>query len=173
MLHPGVTEGKGEVQVDYPFIMCLWDDVTVADKPDGAIELQGPGTSWTLNKPTDGLREVIAALTGGVDEDTLVGLAVGQGGDLPSFYYLLEKLRGLQFLCYGVKQGGGWLAKCQPRTADFVFDRERVECGRQYVLSRFASSRQEAGRAILESPLACCRLVLCDWLAAAVVHMLS
>jgi hypothetical protein len=48
-----------------------------------------------------------------------------------------------------------------------------VAAGRAYVLSRFAYIHCAGGAVMLESPLAPARIVLHDWRAAAVVHLLA
>jgi SagB-type dehydrogenase family enzyme len=45
--------------------------------------------------------------------------------------------------------------------------------GREYMLSRFAYLRREGGEMMLESPLAPARILVHDWRAAAIVHLLA
>lgn len=60
-----------------------------------------------------------------------------------------------------------------PMTPTFVPAPCEILAGRAYVLSRFTFMRAEGGTAILESPRAHARIVLDDWRAAAVIHLLS
>jgi oxazoline/thiazoline dehydrogenase len=65
------------------------------------------------------------------------------------------------------------LATLVPVAPDFAPAPCEVAGGRAYVLSRFACARVDAGELVLESPLGKARIVLHDWRATAIVHLLA
>ena len=157
------------------FLLYLLESVTTMHKPDGPFELAGPQGRLVLKAPSPGIKNVIAALPGG---ETEVGLEVlfvrTEGSDsLPVFYYMLAKLRRKGLVGYGVKRGDAWTVMCEPMSAGFALAQEAAVPDRTLVLSRFAITRREGARLILESPLCTCRLVLHDALALVVLHRLA
>ncbi len=64
-------------------------------------------------------------------------------------------------------------ATLTPLSPSFAAEPVAVVAGRAYVLSRFAYTRAEAGDVLLESPRTQARVVLHDWRAAAIVHLLA
>ena len=72
-----------------------------------------------------------------------------------------------------VSMDGVRLATLVPVAPTFAPAPCEVVAERVYVLSRFAYTRVDGGETILESPLAQARLVLHDWRATAMVHLLA
>ena len=137
------------------FLLYLLESVTTMHKPDGPFELAGPQGRLVLKAPSPGIKNVIAALPGGETEVGLEDLFVRtEGSDsLPVFYYMLAKLRRKGLVGYGVKRGDAWTVMCEPMSAGFALAQEAAVPDRTLVLSRFAITRREGARLILESPL--------------------
>jgi SagB-type dehydrogenase family enzyme len=72
-----------------------------------------------------------------------------------------------------VSSDGTRLATLLPIASSFVRAPCAVDAIRRYVLSRFAYMHCERGAMMLESPLSHARIVLHDWRAAGIVHLLA
>lgn len=72
-----------------------------------------------------------------------------------------------------VSTDGTRLANLLPIASSFVRAPCAVDVTRRYVLSRFAYVHCEGGAMMLESPLSHARILLHDWRAAGIVHLLA
>lgn len=72
-----------------------------------------------------------------------------------------------------VSVDGARLATLVPMAATFECAPSELGAAREYVLSRFVYIHSEDGALLLESPLSQARIVLHDWRAAVIVHLLA
>jgi SagB-type dehydrogenase family enzyme len=109
----------------------------------------------------------------GEDEERLAESIRGIGnGALARWHYYLERLGRRGLLCHSARANGTRLATLVALSASFTAPPTRAASGRRYVLSRFAYLRGDDGAAVVESPLAHCRVILNDCRAAALVAAL-
>jgi hypothetical protein len=125
---------------------------------------------------TPGLREALECLgQGGGYEAELVERIdqMDQLAGVSLYYYCLEQLSRRGLLLRSASSSGQRLATLVPTSASFRYCGRGTAADQAYVLSRFAYLRTQEGQTLLESPLAHARLVLHDWRAAALVHLLA
>jgi SagB-type dehydrogenase family enzyme len=92
---------------------------------------------------------------------------------LARWHYYLERLGRRGLLCHSARANGTRLASLMAISPAFTALPARAVPGRRYVLSRFAYVRGDEGVAVVESPLAHCRVVLDHYVAAALVAALA
>ncbi len=109
----------------------------------------------------------------GEDEKNLVSLAADGEDGMARWFYFVNRLVRRGMICYDVYADGINLATLTPISLDFVPASMPLSPTKRYVLSRFAYMHREGSSAVLESPLAHCRITLNDGRAAAVVARLA
>jgi len=147
------------------FVVSLRKDVRATEDPNGDIRLEWPGGRITVREPGPGLGASILALAdGGATEETLGDLAAREAHvrDVARLYHYLARWGQLGLLRYVAAAGTEELAAIEPMSPAFTFQPRETLPGHRYVLSRFACCRREGGRLVLESPLACGRVVFWD-----------
>jgi SagB-type dehydrogenase family enzyme len=142
---------------------------------EGTLVVQGPAARVSLRQLPGAILAAAAQFDPpGEDQDRLCELIGGDGnGALARWYYCLERLTRLGLLCHVAYAGETRLATLVAVSPYFVSRPGQVVAGRRYVLPRFAYLRRHATAAVLESPLAHCRMTLNDCRAAALVGALA
>jgi len=151
--------------------------VTVLRRAKGELAIKTRLGRFTLKHLTPGACEALQHLgNGGATEPQLEALVLERDGAdaLASFCYLVCQLsrRGLLWRS-AVDQTGKRLAASVPIGPSCTYSGRAISVERAYTLSRFVYTRAEAGRMVVESPLAHCRLLLYDWRAAALLQVLA
>jgi SagB-type dehydrogenase family enzyme len=145
--------------------------VTLAARPDGAIEACFEGGSVGLGTFGAGVAERAPALRSGLP---LAALAAGRRAIDKDIHRLVRRLAGHGFLEYGVGSPGGTdQAVIEPQVADYWPRTPKIGDADILVLSRFAYLRRRGDGLVLESPRAGALLRICDPALAAVLAMLS
>jgi len=108
-------------------------------------------------------------------EDRLSETILQSGGSpaLIRFYYYLHHLSRWSMIRRSVHLEKDRLASLVPISPYFEYGSRRIVNSCQYLLSRFAYTRSYGGQAVLESPLSHGRIILHDWRAAMLVHVLA
>jgi SagB-type dehydrogenase family enzyme len=153
--------------------LSLREDVSLVPGDNGDVVLQS-AYSRVVVRPA--VTEAWAALAAaGGREDQLAECALEAGGiaGLAGFYHQLQQLTRRGLVLRSVCVDGERLATLIPTSPAFRFPGREIAPESSYVLSRFAYSRAERGRVVLESPTAHARVVLHDGRAAALVHALA
>jgi hypothetical protein len=154
-------------------LLLTWRDEVSAAADDGALVVTGPGARVSLRGLGPGVLDALRRLEPpGEDEDRLAG-AVGGNGDLPRWFYSLERLTRRDLVARSAHENGTRLATLVAVSPSFTWKPVSPAAGRGYVLSRFAYLHREGNQAVVESPLAHARVVLDDCRAAAVVGALA
>jgi SagB-type dehydrogenase family enzyme len=156
--------------------LSLAEGAALAPDGDGQVVVRANGTSAALKRVTPGLREALERLgQGGGYEAKLVERIdqVDQLAGVSLFYYCLEQLSRRGLLLRSASSSGQRLATLVPTSASFRYCGRGTTADQAYVLSRFAYLHTQEGQMLLESPLAHARLVLHDWRAAALIHLLA
>jgi SagB-type dehydrogenase family enzyme len=157
-------------------LVLSWrEGVAAAADGEGSLVVQGPAGRVSLRRVAPALVAALRRLDPpGEDEERLAESVRGSGnGSLARWHYYLERLSRRGLLCQSARADGTRLATLVAVSAAFAARPVTAVPGRRYVLSRFAYLRGEAGAAVVESPLAHCRVVLNDCRAAALVGALA
>ncbi len=157
-------------------LLSLPEDAVLASNAGGEVTLRGEGAALAFRRPTAGQREALGRLAdGGACEEELTDGIVRHDGaaGLGAFYHVLRQLGRRGLLRWTATCSGKRLATLAPTSAYFDYPGREPDPDRLQVLSRFAHTRGEGGRMLLESPLAHGRIELHDGRAAAFVHALG
>ncbi len=157
-------------------LVLSWrEGVSAAADGEGSLVVRGPAGRVSLRRVAPALFAALRRLEPpGEDEERLAESVRGSGnGSLARWHYYLERLSRRGLLCHAARANGSRLATLVPVSAAFTAPPARAVPGRRYVLSRFAYLRGDEGAAVVESPLAHCRVVLNDSRAAALVAALA
>lgn len=144
------------------------DAVTLISQDDQGITFEVAGRGrFDVNVASSNLAAAVTALlSGGTSEEELADVAGSDGSDgAVRFYYLLERFRKRGLTADEWRIDGEVQALIEPL---FVSHTRAVDicAGDDVILSRFAFSRRDGDRFILESPEASCRVVITSALAA-------
>jgi SagB-type dehydrogenase family enzyme len=169
-----------------PYLLSLRDDVVLDEPAPGEVRLRVPGrpiVSLSFRQVTPALRDVFAQLRRGVGagatEDALAPMVLEADGPhgLFKLTHVLARLNEARIVCRSLAIDGDGdgrgvaIARLVPISDRFVFDaRPRTGAWR---LSRFALTRRDGDRLVVESPLGFARLELLDARAAAALALLT
>jgi len=157
-------------------VLTLRQDLKLQKGDGGVCYLQSPSQYVTFKGFGPGMYRVMEVLTSGgaAEEDLSEIICEVDGPDgLTRFYFNLQRLIKLGFICYSVLTGADILATYVPFATDHPFNRTTADMNNRYIISRFAYSRREGRQNVLESPLARARIVLKHWRAVMVVYLLA
>ncbi len=139
--------------------LSLGDGVRMVDEGSGQLAFESPVTAFrprlTLRQVTPGLLAALGRLgEQGATAGVLTGAVVGTDGSLGAgkLYHYLGRLDSLALLSRRLEVDGEALASLHPISPFLRYDEGRVAPGQAFVLSRFASVRNEGGHLLLESP---------------------
>jgi SagB-type dehydrogenase family enzyme len=157
-------------------LVLSWrEGVSAAADGEGSLVVRGPAGRVSLRRVAPALFAALRRLDPpGEDEERLAESLRGSGnGSLARWHYYLERLGRRGLLCHAAQANGTRLATLVAVSSAFAAPPVRAVPGRTYVLSRFAHLRGDEGAAVVESPLAHCRVVLNDCRVAALVAALA
>jgi SagB-type dehydrogenase family enzyme len=129
-----------------------------------------------LRQPAPAVRSALEQLSpDGCDEERLAERVLDAGGAaaLAEWYYALQRLARRGLACRAVQADGRRLATLVPISESFSFSPMPAVGAGPHLLSRFAYLRREGDRLVLESPLACMRILLEDERVATLIAALA
>ena len=145
--------------MDQPYILSLRDDVTITDQPNRELRIAAesrPTLGLTFKAVTPALRDALDRLrSGGATEDDLNEAVLEREGTGALFVltHFLRSLDKARLFCRTLDLDGRPIATLVPLADRFAFDAERLPADQQYLSSRFAYSRRDGSRLVVESPL--------------------
>ena len=156
-------------------LLLAWrDGVSAAAAGGGAVAVTGPGGRVTLRGLGPGLLGAVARLDPpGDDEDRLAGAVVAGGGELPRWFFHLDRLTRNGLVGWSAHEAGARLATLTATAPGFATTPVGPAADGRYALSRFAYLRRLGDAAVVETPLAPARVTLADGRAAALVGALA
>ncbi|WP_437549649.1 SagB family peptide dehydrogenase [Sorangium sp. So ce367] len=151
--------------------LSLADGVELRISRDEELSLAGRFGELILRRPPDQLRVALEALASGpVTEMALLTLA---GDHAPQLFYHLNSAANLCLLRTTVTHDGHQLMSSSATSPYFIRSRSTIGDGVAYEISRFAVSRVEDGRMVLESPLSHVLVVVHDRRVASLLFELA
>ncbi len=157
-------------------VLSFKEGIVLLEQPDGGVRLQSPHVQMTVTQPSSGLLAALLTLTSdGATAEQLIDLVTQHDGvaGLPSFLAYLQRFIQGGMVCHTVTWPGGRLATFVPTSPAYQWKSDEPIANARYVMSRFAYLRQDGGQFILASPLAHATVVLHDWRATALLHILA
>ncbi len=153
--------------------LSLREDVSLVAGDNGDVVLQCDDGRVVVRHAAKEAWSALAA-SGGYEHE-LAECALENGGveSLARFYSQMQHLARRGLVLRSVCVDGKILASLVPTSPAFRFSARPAAPDRPHVLSRFAYTRAEDGRVVLESPRAHARVLLHDWRAAALVHAMA
>lgn len=158
------------------FFLSVREDVVFSRQGADQAVLQYGSWSTTFRHLPSGTRAALERLIkAGEQEDKLteIILETENVDALAQFYYYLHRLTQWRLLRRSARINGVRLATLVPVSFSSDSPSQSIAPDQQYKLSRFVYARVEKGEAVLESPLCHGRIVLHDWRATALTHMLA
>lgn len=167
---------RGADDINQPFVLSFKTGLELCEQPEGDVILQLAGRQITLPRPAPGLCAALQLLaSGGTTEDQLADRVEQYDGTagLPRLFYYLQRLIQLGLVCHTATWPGGRLATIVPISPAYEWLPTVPGNDRRYVLSHFAYFHNDSAQLVLESPLAHAKMVLHDWRATALLHVLT
>src|SRR2546430_1564891 len=154
------------------FFLSLREGVSfIPQAADQAVLQYGPWAA-TFSRLSPGALTALQQLANtGEYEDRLAEIVLKPDGTeaLAKFYYSLRHLSQWRLLRRSVHLNGERLATLVPVSFYFEYVSRSIVPDRRYLLSRFAYTRAEEGKTMLEAPLSHARIILHDWRGANLV----
>ena len=158
------------------WIVSLAEGVAVEPGDDGGLVLAGSHSRLVLRGLGPALGDAVRRLAAPGDDEARLAESVltAEGPEaLARWYYWLQAAARRGFLHVSVHSDKERLATLVPIAPPYVFAARAALPDRLYRLSRFAYLRRSGEVMVLESPLACARVVVHDDRAAAFIQALA
>ncbi|RKZ83485.1 MAG: dehydrogenase [Candidatus Parabeggiatoa sp. nov. 1] len=156
-------------------VLSFKDDISLTEQ-EGQLFLQSSSRpTMPLENTSKGLQAVLRQLSSGATEEQLMELVVQHDEEigLPRFFYFLQKLIQAGLICHTVVWNQVRLATIVPVSRQYQFRLNEPVADQPYLLSRFAYLHQQQKQWVLESPLAHSKMLIHDWRATALLHVLA
>ncbi len=143
--------------------------VKLLSSSDGQLVLDSPGGRLDIGDPGPALRDALSGLA----REGSVRLARLVGASDSGIHLALTRLFEMGLICPSVLVGGHPLARLVPIATNEEFSFRQVLGDTSYTLSRFAHTRRDRDRWVLESPLAHAHILLKGPIAGALLACAS